>query len=62
MTLDGNWETHLRDFKLKIEKLKWDTGSTKLHILMDHLGSFVPTKGPLGAFNEEASEVGIPQM
>ena len=62
MTLDDNWLAHLRDFKQKIEKLNWTTGSTKLHILMDHLGDFVSTKGPLGPFNEEASEVGFPHL
>ena len=62
MTLDDNWQVHLRDFKQKIEKLNWKTGSTKLHILMDHFGDFVSTKGPLGPFNEEASEVGLPHF
>ena len=62
MTLDDNWQEHLWDFKQKIKKLKWNTGSTKLHILMDHLGDFVSTKGPLGPFNEEASEVGFPHL
>lgn len=56
MTLDEKWQEHLWDFKQKIEKLNWNTGSTKLHILMDHLGSFVSAKGPLGPFNEQASE------
>ena len=62
MTLDDNWLAHLRDFKQKIEKLNWTTGSTKLHILMDHLEVFVSSKGPLGPFNEEASEVGFPHL
>ena len=56
MTLDQNWQSHLRDFKLRIERLNWKTGATKLHILMDHLEDFVLAKGPLGPFNEQASE------
>ena len=56
MTLATNWQNNLRDFRLKIEKLKWKTGSTKLHIILDHLDQFIQTKGPLGPFNEQASE------
>ena len=56
MSLHDNWQDHLRDFRLDIEKLKWTTGSTKLHIVLDHLTEFVLTKGPLGPFNEQASE------
>ena len=56
MSLHVDWQDHLRDFRLDIEKLKWTTGSTKLHIVLDHLTEFVLTKGPLGPFNEQASE------
>ena len=56
MSLDPNWQKHLEDFKLAIQKLKWNTGSTKLHIIIDHLELFVLTNGPLGPFNEQASE------
>ena len=56
MSLDQNWQRNLADLKLSIEKLNWKTGSTKLHILIDHLELFVLTYGPLGPFNEQASE------
>ena len=56
MSLNPSWQDHLRDFKLNLEKLNWTTGSTKVHILTDHLERFVLTKGPLGPFNEQASE------
>ena len=49
-------QDHLRDFKLKLEKLKWETCSTKVHIIFDHLEQFVLSQGPLGPFNEQASE------
>ena len=47
MTLNDNWQVHLRDFKHKIEKFNWKTRSTKHYILLDHLGDFVSTKNPL---------------
>ena len=35
MSLDSNWQKHLEEFTLAIEKLKWNTGSTKLHMYLN---------------------------
>ena len=56
MELDGNWEKDLDDFKTAFKNLKWHPGSTKIHIILDHLSQFVKAKGPLGPYNEQASE------
>ena len=56
MELDANWEAHLEDFKSAFKNLKFYPGSTKIHIIFDHLSQFVKAKGPLGPFNEQASE------
>ena len=56
MELNPNWERDLENFKTAFSNLKWNPGSTKIHIIIDHLNQFVKTKGPLGPFNEQASE------
>ena len=56
MELDANWETHLEDFKKAFKDLKFYPGSTKIHIIFDHLSQFVKRKGPLGPFNEQPSD------
>ena len=56
MELDENWEKYLDDFKTAFKSLKWSPGSTKIHIILDHLSQFAKAKGPLGPFNEQTSE------
>ena len=56
MELDANWEKNLDDFKIAFKNLKWSPGGTKIHIILDHLSQFVKAKGPLGPYNEQASE------
>ena len=56
MELNANWKVDLDNFKTAFKNLKWNPGSTKIHIIMDHLSQFVDRKGSLGHFNEQASE------
>lgn len=43
-------------FTYCFDVLDWDSGSTKIHIILDHLDQFVKNHGALGPFNEQASE------
>ena len=56
MELNDSWKTDLENFKVAFKNLKWNPGSTKIHIILDHLSQFVDRNGPLGPYNEQASE------
>ena len=40
-------------FRFAFGLLDWDSGSTKIHIVLDHLDQFVSRHGALGPFNEQ---------
>ena len=42
--------------KFTFQFLSFPSGSTKIHIVLDHLEQFVESKGALGPFSEQASE------
>ena len=56
MELNDSWKTDLENFKVAFKNLKWNPGSTKIHIILDHLSQFVDRNGPLGPYNEQVSE------
>ena len=51
-----NFIRHCQAFKYNFDLLKFPSGSTKIHIVLDHLEQFVNEKGALGPFSEQASE------
>ena len=51
-----DFEKQSRAFKFCFELLNFDSGSTKIHIVLDHLDQFVKRKGALGPYSEQASE------
>ena len=56
MELSKDWKMDLENFKTAFKNLNWKPGSTKIHIIIDHLSQFIEGKGPLGPYNEQASE------
>ena len=46
----------LSDFKFSYYLLSFPSGSSKIHIVFDHLDQFVERKGALGPYSEQASK------
>ena len=51
-----NFQAKLNAFKFSYGLLGFSSGSTKIHIVLDHLDQFVERKGALGPYSEQASE------
>ena len=51
-----NFKSNWNAFKFTYQFLSFPSGSTKIHIVLDHLEQFVESKGALGPFSEQASE------
>lgn len=54
--VQDNFMNTWKNFKFSYDLLNFPSGSTKIHIVLDHLEQFVSVKGALGPYSEQASE------